>query len=202
MRFYSSRLHRALACSAIALAASAIGATVNAHEAPQLSATEHSSGELAEMVCPVTGDSTFSDSWGDARSSGRRHEGVDMAATRGTPVVATLAGLAEFKNTSAGGRSVWLTTPDGDKFFYAHLDRWEGVSREVAQRRDHWLRGKHRKRRRSSPALRGSPWGRCHQSLPAHGECMRTPTGAGEADRRLARPLTSLRAPRPRRACD
>jgi murein DD-endopeptidase MepM/ murein hydrolase activator NlpD len=85
------------------------------------------------MVCPVTGDSTFSDSWGDVRSSGRRHEGVDMAATRGTPVVATLAGLAEFKNTSAGGRSVWLTTPDGDKFFYAHLDRWEGVSREVAR---------------------------------------------------------------------
>jgi murein DD-endopeptidase MepM/ murein hydrolase activator NlpD len=83
------------------------------------------------MVCPVAGDATFSDSWGDARSSGRRHEGVDMAANRGTSVVATLAGFAEFKNTSAGGRSVWLTTPDGDKFFYAHLDRWEGVSREV-----------------------------------------------------------------------
>jgi murein DD-endopeptidase MepM/ murein hydrolase activator NlpD len=88
---------------------------------------------LDSMVCPVAGDSTFSDSWGDARSGGRRHEGVDMAALRGTRVVATLAGFAEFKNTEAGGKSVWLTTPDGDKFFYAHLDEWEGESRDVVE---------------------------------------------------------------------
>ena len=56
-----------------------------------------------------------------------------MLAPRGTPVVAALAGFAEFKDTSAGGKSIWLTTPDGDKFFYAHLDGWEGVSRDVAQ---------------------------------------------------------------------
>ena len=56
-----------------------------------------------------------------------------MVAPRGTPVVAALAGFAEFKNTSAGGKSVWLTTTNGDKFFYAHLDAWEGVSRDVAQ---------------------------------------------------------------------
>jgi murein DD-endopeptidase MepM/ murein hydrolase activator NlpD len=39
--------------------------------------------------------------------------------------------VAEFKNTGAGGKSVWLTTADGDKFFYAHLDQWEGESRDV-----------------------------------------------------------------------
>ena len=54
-----------------------------------------------------------------------------MLADRGTPIVATLAGFAEFKNTGAGGKSVWLTTADGDKFFYAHLDEWEGESRDV-----------------------------------------------------------------------
>lgn len=88
---------------------------------------------LVSLNCPVAGDSTFSDSWGDARSGGRRHEGVDMVAERGTPVVAALSGFAEFKNTSAGGKSVWLTTADGNKFFYAHLDQWEGASRDVVQ---------------------------------------------------------------------
>lgn len=56
-----------------------------------------------------------------------------MAAERGTGVVAALSGFAEFKNTGAGGKSVWLTTADGDKFFYAHLDEWEGASRDVVQ---------------------------------------------------------------------
>ena len=32
--------------------------------------------------------------------------------------------VAEFKNTGAGGKSVWLTTADGDKFFYADLDQF------------------------------------------------------------------------------
>ena len=131
MRFHSTRLHRALVCSTIALAATAAGTTASAHEAPEVTSTTDSTVALSAMACPVAGDSSFSDSWGDARSGGRRHEGVDMAADRGTPIVATLAGFAEFKNTGAGGKSVWLTTADGDKFFYAHLDEWEGESRDV-----------------------------------------------------------------------
>lgn len=133
MRFHTSRLHRALVCSAIVLATATVGSTVSAHEAPQVTSLTDDDAALDGMACPVAGDSVFSDSWGDARSGGRRHEGVDMAAERGTPVVATLAGFAEFKNTSAGGKSVWLTTADGDKFFYAHLDQWEGESRDVSR---------------------------------------------------------------------
>lgn len=133
MRFHSSRLHRTLVCSAVVLAGTAIGSTANAHDATPATSTTDVTAALDTMLCPIAGDSTFSDSWGDARSGGRRHVGVDMAADRGTPVVATLAGFAEFKNTRAGGKSVWLTTSNGDKFFYAHLDRWEGESREVGR---------------------------------------------------------------------
>lgn len=118
-------------CSAVALASTATGSAVNAHEVPQVTSTVDATAALAAMACPVAGDSSFSDSWGDARSGGRRHEGVDMAAEYGTPIVATLAGRAEFKSTRAGGKSVWLATADGDKFFYAHLDEWEGESRDV-----------------------------------------------------------------------
>ena len=55
-----------------------------------------------------------------------------MTADRGTQVVAALGGFAEFKRSNAGGNAVWLTTPDGNKFYYAHLDAWEGQSRDVA----------------------------------------------------------------------
>lgn len=81
--------------------------------------------------CPVGGSSEFVDSWGDPRSGGRRHEGVDMVAERGTPVLAARYGQAEFKRSSAGGNAIWLVTPSGERFYYAHLAAWQGTSRTV-----------------------------------------------------------------------
>ena len=83
-------------------------------------------------ACPVGGKSEYVDSWGDLRSGGRRHEGVDMAAERGTPVLAVRDGDAEFKRSDLGGRAIWLVTPSGERFYYAHLDAWEGSSRHVS----------------------------------------------------------------------
>lgn len=87
---------------------------------------------MAELAaCPVSGPAEYVDSWGDSRSGGRRHEGVDMAATRGTPVLAVQEGEAEFKRSNLGGNAIWLVTPSGERFYYAHLDAWEGSSRTV-----------------------------------------------------------------------
>lgn len=90
-------------------------------------------GETEELLdaCPVEGPSTFEDSWGWARSGGRSHEGVDLIADRGTPIVAVRDGGAEFKQNRLGGNAVWLTAPNGDKFYYAHLDSFVGDSRTV-----------------------------------------------------------------------
>lgn len=127
-------LHRrVLAGSVLAVAVVMSAAPVRAHDTNDTVLAAVAPTTLDAMVCPVAGRAEFSDSWGDRRSGGRRHEGVDMVAERGTPVIAALAGFAEFKNTGAGGTSIWLTTPGGDKFFYAHLDAWEGESRDVAQ---------------------------------------------------------------------
>ena len=82
-------------------------------------------------ACPIDGPATFEDSWGWARSGGRRHQGVDIIADRGIPVLAVRDGSAHFKDSRLGGRSIWLTTDDGDRFFYAHLDAWEGSGRDV-----------------------------------------------------------------------
>ena len=83
------------------------------------------------IACPVVGDSTYDDSYGWARSGGRRHKGIDLAAARGTPVAAARDGDVTFKRSRLGGKSAWLYTDDGAKFFYAHLDGWEGESRSV-----------------------------------------------------------------------
>lgn len=82
-------------------------------------------------ACPVPDVLRYVDGWGDDRSGGRRHEGVDMEAPRGTPVLAVREGDAEFKRSNLGGNAIWLAAPSGERFYYAHLDAWEGESRFV-----------------------------------------------------------------------
>ena len=82
-------------------------------------------------ACPVPDAMRYTDGWGDARSSGRRHEGVDIEAPRGAPVLAVRDGDAEFKRSNLGGNAIWLTAASGERFYYAHLDAWQGESRWV-----------------------------------------------------------------------
>ena len=62
--------------------------------------------------------------WGAPRDGGaRRHEGIDVFAPRGTPVLAGAAGrVSRVQETPIGGRVVWLQT-DAGSLYYAHLDR-------------------------------------------------------------------------------
>jgi murein DD-endopeptidase MepM/ murein hydrolase activator NlpD len=74
--------------------------------------------------CPVAGEVRFVDSWGDRRSGGRRHQGVDMLAARGTPVVAPADGVVVTRNSSVGGLSYHLTATDGTYYYGTHLSRY------------------------------------------------------------------------------
>ncbi len=87
----------------------------------------------AGMACPVAGPRSFADTWGAPRSGGRSHEGVDMMAPGGTPLVAAEAGSATFKTNRLGGNAVWITGASGTKYYYAHLSAWEGSSRTVSR---------------------------------------------------------------------
>jgi hypothetical protein len=63
--------------------------------------------------------------FGDPRDGGRRqHEGVDIFAKRGTPVVSATDGVVlRVGETALGGRVVWVWDPTrGLRFYYAHLD--------------------------------------------------------------------------------
>jgi len=75
------------------------------------------------MVFPVQGPCAYSDTWGAARSGGRRHKGTDIMASRGTPCVATMSGTVDVHYNSLGGKSITLSA-GGWKFYYAHLDSY------------------------------------------------------------------------------
>lgn len=81
----------------------------------------------AQLAFPVEGhDMRAAQSlWGVDRDGGRRsHEGVDIFARRGTPVLATSAGIINRVDvTNLGGKVVWLRDPIRNaNIYFAHLD--------------------------------------------------------------------------------
>jgi murein DD-endopeptidase MepM/ murein hydrolase activator NlpD len=84
----------------------------------------------ASLPVPVQGiePSQLADTWGAARSEGRRHEGIDIFALRGTPVVASTHGVVVRKGLNRlGGRVVGVIGPAGWYHYYAHLDAWSVI---------------------------------------------------------------------------
>ncbi|MDH4146851.1 MAG: peptidoglycan DD-metalloendopeptidase family protein [Acidimicrobiia bacterium] len=74
-----------------------------------------------DWVCPVAGPSSFFDSWGDPRSGGRSHRGIDMFADYWVPVVAVESGYVAENSGGAGGIGQYLNGSSGTSYYYAHL---------------------------------------------------------------------------------
>lgn len=86
-----------------------------------LSAPTPAEGSLPN---PLPGQ-RFVDTWGAARSQGRRHEGVDIFAPRDTPILATTPGVVlNVGENRLGGRTVMILGPGGQRHYYAHLERY------------------------------------------------------------------------------
>lgn len=76
---------------------------------------------------PVAGKSNnaIGSFWGVERDGGKRkHEGIDIFAKKGTPVVAVSSGrITRTGETGIGGKQVWQRTElFGNSIYYSHLD--------------------------------------------------------------------------------
>lgn len=84
-------------------------------------------------VFPIAGASQFSDDWLAPRPGGRYHEGIDLFAARGTPVIAVADGtLFRVGYSGISGNRLWLEDGAGTQFFYAHLDGYSSAAAEGA----------------------------------------------------------------------
>lgn len=79
------------------------------------------------LAFPVAGiKSNIGSLWGARRDGGRRkHQGIDIFARKGTPVVAICDGIITLKDhTPIGGKTLWLDSEDHSwTAYYAHLDK-------------------------------------------------------------------------------
>jgi hypothetical protein len=78
------------------------------------------------LAFPVAGKkANIGSYWGESRGGGKRkHEGIDIFARKGTPVVAICDGvIAAVGNEKIGGKTVWLQSDEHPwTAYYAHLD--------------------------------------------------------------------------------
>lgn len=85
----------------------------------------------ASGVCPVHGVVRFVSGFGDLRGGGRRHEGVDLMAPPGRPVVANVAGALRHVAGPRAGLAYYLHGDEGDVYYGAHLQGYAGGERRV-----------------------------------------------------------------------
>ena len=78
-------------------------------------------------VCPVQGGATFTNDYGFPRSGGRRHQGNDLFAPRGTPVVASVSGSYRRSSNGLGGISYYLQGDDGNTYYGTHMSGYGPV---------------------------------------------------------------------------
>lgn len=65
------------------------------------------------------------DTWGAPRGTGRSHEGQDIFAPKGTPVLSATRGLVyNIGENNLGGQTVSVIGAGGRVYYYAHLDAY------------------------------------------------------------------------------
>lgn len=79
---------------------------------------------LGIRTCPVAGPRSFGDDFLAPRDGGRRqHQGIDIFAKPGTPVVSPVSGVVgrAGDDSGKGGLRVWVNGDDGASYYSAHL---------------------------------------------------------------------------------
>ncbi|MFQ5554305.1 MAG: peptidoglycan-binding protein [Acidimicrobiia bacterium] len=118
------------AMSALRITTAALAALAFAFALAPSAAASLARGAMVDydLAFPVDGEVHFEDSFGDPRT-GHTHEGQDLFATKGTPVLAVSSGTVRLVNWSAAPGasksrccSIVLSHDDGWESRYLHLD--------------------------------------------------------------------------------
>lgn len=76
----------------------------------------------------------IADTWGAPRGTGRTHEGQDIFAPKGTPILSATNGyIYKIGENNLGGQTVSVISAGGRVYYYAHLDRY-ALGLEVGDR--------------------------------------------------------------------
>lgn len=92
-----------------------------------------------QLVFPVAdhGPDDIISGFGDRRGPNRLHQGIDVKAPEGTPVVAVTDGFVErVREGGNGGKSVYLRDGRGRLYYYAHLADWSVEEFEAVEAGD------------------------------------------------------------------
>jgi murein DD-endopeptidase MepM/ murein hydrolase activator NlpD len=67
----------------------------------------------------------IADTWAAPRGDGRKHEGQDIFAQRGTPILSATSGyIYNIGENNLGGQTVSVISKGGRVYYYAHLDSY------------------------------------------------------------------------------
>jgi murein DD-endopeptidase MepM/ murein hydrolase activator NlpD len=83
------------------------------------------------MACPLPG-AAFTDDFGQPRSGGRTHQGVDLHAPSGIPELAVVSGNVTYGDGGGGGMGAYIAGDDGNRYVYYHLSQYIGPPRHVS----------------------------------------------------------------------
>ncbi|HEX4820510.1 MAG TPA: M23 family metallopeptidase [Acidimicrobiales bacterium] len=103
----------------------------NLYVGGQLLLSDRNGASTSPLVrCPVR--ATFMNDWGFPRSDTGFHQGTDMLAPKGTPIVAPASGTVTQGTGSIGGRYFRLIAKDGTMYYGAHMSKFGKAGRVKA----------------------------------------------------------------------
>lgn len=92
-------------------------------------------GNLQGYLFPILGRHSYTNDWGAPRAStGIPHQGNDLFADEGTPIVAITDGVLDRVGwNSIGGYRFWLFDQYGNSFYHAHLSAFSPIAQDGAR---------------------------------------------------------------------